>query len=158
MLSHMDRVLVALIAKNTPIGDDRVAAIVAEWEAEPNAQDLDLAHYFVEKGHVTRTQMYKLVKARNFALLRKEDKRIARRAVRKGLITRTQVNEALVFQKQLFRALGDIKRIEDILIDDSKLSRDQVNEIWREYREYLARFGEKPVLAQTDPTLLKRQG
>ncbi|MCK6439848.1 MAG: hypothetical protein L6Q71_06570 [Planctomycetes bacterium] len=159
MLSPTDQVLVSLIVKNTNLGDARVAEFVSAWEAEKSANSgADLAHWLVEKGHVSRTHMFKLVKARNFALLRKEDKRIVRRAVRKAYITRTQMNDALNFQKQLFRALGDIKRLQDILVDDSKLTRTQVDEIWTEYKLFLERSGERPVVTTTDPSLLKRQG
>lgn len=155
MLSSADQVLVALIVKNTDLGEESVHEIVSQWESDKSS---DLAHWLVEKEHLSRTQVYKLVKARNFALLRKEDKRIVRRIVRKGYISRGDMNEALDFQKQLYRALGDIKRLQDVLVDDNKLTQDQVDEVWTEYREYLKRRGERPVVARTDPSLLKKQG
>lgn len=157
-LSHRDKVLAALIVKNSKLGETLVEDALAQYAAQPAGQAQDLAHFFVALGHFSRTEMYRLVKARNFALLRKEDRRIARRAVRKGYLLRTQILEALDFQKQLFKALGDIKRLHDILVEDGKLTQAQVNEIWAEYREYLKRRGERPEEARTDPSLLKRQG
>lgn len=157
-LSHHDQVLVSLILKNTKLGEQLVESIVVDWLNQDFNSRPDLAHYLVNLGHLSRTEMYRLVKARNFALLRKEDKRIARRAVRKGHISRTKVNEALDFQKQLFKALGDIKRLHEILVDDGSLTRAQVNDIWAEYRDYLHRRGERPAEAKTDSSLLKKQG
>jgi len=156
-LSHRDQVLVALILKNSELGDEVVNRVIEQFNVKPE-DSTDLAHFFVELGHFTRTEMYQLVKARNFALLRREDKRVGRRAVRKGYITRSEVNKELDFQKQLFKALGDIKRLHDILLEEGKLSVEQVNEVWSEYREFLRRRGEKPEEARTDPNLLKRRG
>ncbi|MCA8938873.1 MAG: hypothetical protein KDB07_03660 [Planctomycetes bacterium] len=157
-LSTYDSVLVALVLKNSSLNQSQVDEAVLGFLAADEDTRADLAHRFVELGLLSRTEMYRLVKARNFALLRKEDKRIARRAVRKGYISRTRINDALIFQKQLFKAIGNIKRLHEILIDDGSLSREQVNAIWAEYREYLHRRGERPAEARTDPALLKKQG
>jgi hypothetical protein len=157
-LSHQDEVLVALLAKNTELGQELVDATVAQWLALDVARRGDLPHFFVNRGLCSRTEMFHLVKARNFALLRREDKRIARRAVRKGYLSRNKVEEGLDFQKQLFKALGDIKRLHEIFVDDGSLTREQVGEILDEYRQFLHRRGEEHHEARTDPTLLKKQG
>lgn len=157
-LSHHDQVLIALILKNTRLGEGLVESLLMDWLNQPIGTRPDLAHHLVNLGHLSRTEMYRLVKARNFALLRKEDKRIARRAIRKSYITRTKINEALDFQRQLFKALGDIKRLHEILIDDGSLTRAQVNEVWAEYRQFLHRRGERPAEAKTDSSLLSKQG
>jgi hypothetical protein len=157
-LSSPDQVLVALIAKNTELGEALVERAVGEWLALDPTTRSDVAHFFVNRGHLSRTEMYRLVRARNFALLRKEDRRLARRAVRKGYLSRTKVAEALEFQKQLFKALGDIKRLHEIFIDDGSLTREAATELWDEYRDFLKRRGEHTTEARTDPTLMKRPG
>lgn len=157
-LTNPDQVLVALILKNTALGQPLIDGVISDYLASDPVARADLAHHFVKLGHLSRTEMFKLVKARNFALLRKEDRRIARRAVRKGYITRTKVGEALDFQKQLFKALGDIKRLHEILIDDGSLSKEHVAELLAEYRVFIARRGESSTQTRTDPSLLRKPG
>lgn len=157
-LSNADQVLVALILKNTTLGQALVDGALSEFLTQDSTTRVDLAHFFVNKGILSRTEMYRLVKARNFALIRKDDRRIARRAVRKGYITRTKVGEALDFQKQLFKALGDIKRLHEIFVDDGSMSKEQVAELLTEYRSFLNRRGEQLTNTRTDPSLLRKQG
>lgn len=157
-LSSEDQVLVSLILKNTTLGQKLVDATLSEFLAQESATRVDLAHFFVNKGHLSRTEMYRLVKARNFALIRKDDRRIARRAVRKGYITRTKVGEALDFQKQLFKALGDVKRLHEIFVDDGSMTKEQVADVLAEYRTFLHRRGEQLTNTRTDPSLLRKQG
>lgn len=157
MMSQADELLVAIILKNTRMTTEQIDQAVADCQAaRAESRDLDIAHAILEHDWLSRAELYKLVKARNYALIRREDKRIARRAFRKGLITRTQIDEALAFQRQLFKALGDIKRVESILMDDGHLSHEQVREIWAEYSAFLKRKGDRPVEPKTDPSLLKR--
>ncbi len=157
-LTSHDQVLVALIVKNTQLGQEPVEAVVSEYLAGDPEQRTDLAHFFIERGYLSRTEMFRLVRARNFALLRKEDKRIARRAVRRGFLTRNKVAEALEFQKQLFKALGDIKRLHEIFVDDGSLSKDLAQQLWSEYKEFLGRKGEHQTEARTDPSLMRKPG
>ncbi len=156
-MSQADQLLIAIVLKNTEVSQEQVDdALEACTHAKNEGRDLDLAHAILEKGWLSRAQLYKLVKARNYALIRQEDKRIGRRAFRKRLITKTQLDEALAFQRQLYKALGDIKRVESILVDDGHLTPKQVRDLWAEYTSYLKRSGERPVEPKTDPSLLKR--
>jgi len=157
-LTNADQVLVALILKNTTLGQALVDSTLIEFLAQDPANTVDMAHFFVNKGHLSRTEMYRLVKARNFAMIRKDDRRIARRAVRKGFITRTKVSEALDFQKQLFKALGDIKRLHEIFVDDGSMTKEQVADVLVEYRSFLTRRGEQLANTRTDPSLMRKQG
>jgi hypothetical protein len=157
MTSQADELLIAIILKNTKVSQAQVDQALADCQAaKGEGRDLDLAHAILSRGWLTRAELYKLVKARNFALMRQEDKRLGRRAFRKGYITKTQLDEALAFQRQLFKALGDIKRLESILLDDGHITPEQVREIWAEYTGFLKRQGEPPIEPKTDPSLLKR--
>lgn len=157
MTSQADELLIAIILKNTKVTQAQVDQALGDCQSAKNeGRDLDLAHAILNRNWLTRAELYKLVKARNFALMRQEDKRLGRRAFRKGYITQTQLDEALAFQRQLFKALGDIKRLESILLDDGHISAEQVREIWAEYTSYLKRSGEAPIEPKTDPSLLKR--
>jgi hypothetical protein len=156
-MSQADQLLIAIILKNTRVKQAQVDEAMQDCvKATEEGRTLDLAHAILEKGWLTRAELYKLVKARNYALIRQEDKRIGRRMFRKHLITKTQLDEALAFQRQLFKALGDIKRVESILMDDGHVKPEQVREVWAEYTSYLKRRGDKPVEPKTDPSLLKR--
>lgn len=156
MLSQADELLIAIILKNTKVTQAQVDQALADCQqAKSEGRDLDLAHAILNRKWLSRAELYKLVKARNFALMRQEDKRIGRRAFRKGYITKTHLDEALAFQRQLFKALGDIKRLESILIDDGHITPEKVREIWAEYTSFLKRSGERPVEPKTDPSLLK---
>jgi hypothetical protein len=156
-MSQADQLLIAIILKNTKVKQAQIdEALQVCAKATEEGRQLDLAHAVLEKGWLNRAELYKLVKARNYALIRQEDKRIGRRMFRKHLITKTQLDEALAFQRQLFKALGDIKRVESILMDDGHVKPEQVREVWAEYTSYLKRRGDKPVEPKTDPSLLKR--
>lgn len=156
-MSQADELLVQIILKNTKVTQDQVDQALADCKkAKAEGRELDLAHAVLERNWLSRAELYKLVKARNYALIRQEDKRIGRRMFRKGFITKTQLDEALAFQRQLFKALGDIKRVESILMDDGHLTPEQVREIWAEYTGFLKRKGDKPAEPKTDPSLMKR--
>ncbi|MCC6573360.1 MAG: hypothetical protein IT462_06160 [Planctomycetes bacterium] len=157
MMSQADELLVAIVLKNTKVTQANVDQAYAECQAaKADGKELDLAHAILSHNWLSRAELYKLVKARNFALMRQEDKRLGRRAFRKGYITKTQLDEALAFQRQLFKALGDIKRLESILMDDGHINQEQVREIWAEYTSFLKRTGARPAEPKTDPSLLKR--
>jgi hypothetical protein len=156
-MSQADELLIAIILKNTKLSREKVDEALFDCAtAHEQGRELDLAHAILERQWLTRAELYRLVKARNYALIRQEDKRLGRRMFRKNFITRTQLDEALAFQRQLFKALGDIKRVESILMDDGHVTLDQVREVWSEYNTYLQRKGSKPVEPKTDPSLLKR--
>lgn len=156
-MTQADELLISIILKNTKVSQEQVdEALEDVANAKKESRDLDLAHAILEKGWLSRAELYKLVKARNYALIRQEDKRLGRRMFRKNYITKTQLDEALAFQRQLFKALGDIKRVESILMDDGHISPEQVREIWAEYTSYLKRKGDQPVEPKTDPSLMKR--
>ncbi len=157
-LQELDKVLFALMGKNTSLGQDILAQIVRDYLGLENPDKPDFAHFVVSQGYVSRQEMYRLVRARNFALLRKEDKRIGRRLFRRGFLSASDLNEALEFQKQIFKALGDIKRLHDILLEEKKVSKEEVHQVWQEYRHYLQRQGQAPAEPHTDPHLLKRGG
>ncbi|MCA8916635.1 MAG: hypothetical protein KDB90_14680 [Planctomycetes bacterium] len=156
-MSQADQLLISIILKNTKVTQAQVDEALADCvTAKQEGRELDLAHAILEHNWLSRAELYKLVKARNYALIRQEDKRLGRRMFRKNFITKTQLDEALAFQRQLFKALGDIKRVESILMDDGHISPDQVREIWAEYTSYLKRKGDQPVEPKTDPSLMKR--
>lgn len=156
-MTQADELLVAIVLKNTKVTQAQVDQALADCQtAVREGRELDLAHAVLSRGWLSRAELYKLVKARNYALIRQEDKRLGRRMFRKSFITKTQLDEALAFQRQLFKALGDIKRIESILMDDGHIQPDQVREIWSEYTSFLKRKGDRPVEPKTDPTLMKR--
>jgi hypothetical protein len=156
-MTQADQLLIAIVLKNTKVKQAQVDEALAECaKAKEEGRELDLAHAILDKGWLSRAELYKLVKARNYALIRQEDKRIGRRLFRKNFITKTQLDEALAFQRQLYKALGDIKRVESILADDGHVNPDQVREVWAEYTSYLKRRGDRPVEPKTDPSLLKR--
>lgn len=156
-MTQADQLLIAIVLKNTKVTQEQVDQALADCEtAHKEGRDLDLAHAVLEREWLSRAELYKLVKARNYALIRQEDKRLGRRMFRKNFITKTQLDEALAFQRQLFKALGDIKRVESILMDDGHVTPDQVREIWAEYTSYLKRKGDQPVEPKTDPSLMKR--
>lgn len=157
-MSQADQLLVAIVLKNTKVAQDQVDAALADCQtAIAEGRELDLAHAILGRDLLSRAELYKLVKARNYALIRQEDKRLGKRMFRKNFITRTQLDEALAFQRQLFKALGDIKRVESILMDDGHVTPDNVREVWAEYTSYLKRRGDRPVEPKTDPSLLKRK-
>jgi hypothetical protein len=156
-MSQADDLLIAIVLKNTKVTQAQVDQAIANCAtAKKEGRELDLAHAILEHNWLSRAELYKLVKARNYALIRQEDKRLGKRMFRKNFITKTQLDEALAFQRQLFKALGDIKRVESILMDDGHISPDQVREIWAEYTSYLKRKGDQPVEPKTDPSLMKR--
>lgn len=156
-MSQADQLLIQIILKNTKVTQEQIDQSLAECQtAKAENRDLDLAHAILAHNWLSRAELYKLVKARNYALIRQEDKRLGRRMFRKGFITKTQLDEGLAFQRQLFKALGDIKRIESILMDDGHITPDQVREIWAEYTSFLKRKGDAPVEPKTDPSLMKR--
>jgi hypothetical protein len=156
-MSQADELLISIVLKNTKVSQAQVDQALADCvTAKKDGRELDLAHAILEHNWLSRAELYKLVKARNYALIRQEDKRLGRRMFRKNFITKTQLDEALAFQRQLFKALGDIKRVESILMDDGHVSPDQVREIWAEYTSYLKRKGDAPVEPKTDPSLMKR--
>lgn len=156
-MTQADELLISIILKNTKVSQEQVdEALEDVAKAKSESRDLDLAHAILERGWLSRAELYKLVKARNYALIRQEDKRLGRRMFRKNFITKTQLDEALAFQRQLFKALGDIKRVESILMDDGHITPEQVREIWAEYTSYLKRKGDQPVEPKTDPSLMKR--
>lgn len=156
-MSQADQLLIAIILKNTKVTQEQIDQAQEDVaKAKSESRDLDLAHAILEHNWLSRAELYKLVKARNYALIRQEDKRLGRRMFRKNFITKTQLDEALAFQRQLFKALGDIKRVESILMDDGHIGPDQVREIWAEYTSYLKRRGDQPVEPKTDPSLMKR--
>ncbi len=156
-MTQADELLIAIILKNTRLSQAQVDQALADCDkAKKEGRDLDLAHAILEREWLSRAELFKLVKARNYALIRQEDKRLGRRMFRKNYITRTQLDEALAFQRQLFKALNDIKRVESILMDDGLLTPEQVREIWAEYTGYLKRKGDQPVEPKTDPSLMKR--
>ena len=156
-MTQADQLLISIILKNTKLNQEQIDQALADVSAaKKEGRDLDLAHAILEHEWLSRAELYKLVKARNYALIRQEDKRLGRRMFRKNFITKTQLDEALAFQRQLFKALGDIKRVESILMDDGHISPDQVREIWAEYTSYLKRKGDQPVEPKTDPSLMKR--
>lgn len=156
-MSQADQLLIAIILKNTKVTQEQVDQALEEVAtAKRESRELDLAHAILGHNWLSRAELYKLVKARNYALIRQEDKRLGRRMFRKNFITKTQLDEALAFQRQLFKALGDIKRVESILMDDGHIGPDQVREIWSEYTSYLKRRGDQPVEPKTDPSLMKR--
>lgn len=156
-MTQADELLISIVLKNTKVSQEQIdEALEDVANARKESRDLDLAHAILEKGWLSRAELYKLVKARNYALIRQEDKRLGRRMFRKNFITKTQLDEALAFQRQLFKALGDIKRVESILMDDGHITPEQVREIWAEYTSYLKRKGDQPVEPKTDPSLMKR--
>lgn len=156
-MSQADQLLISIILKNTKVTQEQVDQALSDVaNAKKESRELDLAHAILEHNWLSRAELYKLVKARNYALIRQEDKRLGRRMFRKNFITKTQLDEALAFQRQLFKALGDIKRVESILMDDGHIGPDQVREIWAEYTSYLKRRGDQPVEPKTDPSLMKR--
>lgn len=156
-MTQADELLISIILKNTRVSQQQVDQALSDCEAaKKEGRDLDLAHAILERQWLSRAELFKLVKARNYALIRQEDKRLGRRMFRKNYITRTQLDEALAFQRQLFKALNDIKRVESILMDDGLITAEQVREIWAEYTSYLKRKGDRPVEPNTDPSLLKR--
>jgi len=156
-MSQADQLLIQIVLKNTKVTQEQIDQSLADCQAAKNeGKDLDLAHAVLARNWLSRAELYKLVKARNYALIRQEDKRLGRRMFRKGFITKTQLDEGLAFQRQLFKALGDIKRIESILMDDGHITPDQVRDIWAEYTSFLKRKGDRPVEPKTDPSLMKR--
>ena len=156
-MTQADQLLISIILKNTKLNQEQIDQALADvGAAKKEGRDLDLAHAILEHEWLSRAELYKLVKARNYALIRQEDKRLGRRMFRKNFITKTQLDEALAFQRQLFKALGDIKRVESILMDDGHIGPDRVREIWAEYTSYLKRKGDQPVEPKTDPSLMKR--
>ncbi len=156
-MSQADQLLISIILKNTKVTQDQVDQSLSDTaKAKQENRELDLAHAILERGLLSRAELYKLVKARNYALIRQEDKRLGKRMFRKNFITRTQMDEALAFQRQLFKALGDIKRVESILMDDGHITPENVREVWAEYTSYLKRRGDRPVEPKTDPTIMKR--
>ena len=156
-MTQADQLLISIVLKNTKVTQAQVDQALADCAAaHKEGRDLDLAHAILEHEWLSRAELYKLVKARNYALIRQEDKRLGRRMFRKNFITKTQLDEALAFQRQLFKALGDIKRVESILMDDGHIGPDRVREIWAEYTSYLKRKGDQPVEPKTDPSLMKR--
>lgn len=156
-MSQADQLLIQIVVKNTKVTQDQVDdAIAAVQTAKNEGRELDLAHAILERNLLSRAELYKLVKARNYALIRQEDKRLGKRLFRKNFITKTQLDESLAFQRQLFKALGDIKRVESILMDDGHVTPEQVREVWSEYTSYLKRRGDRPVEPKTDPSLMKR--
>jgi hypothetical protein len=156
-MSQADQLLIAILLKNTKVSQVQVDQSIADCaQAKSESRELDLAHAILQRGLLSRAELYKLVKARNYALIRQEDKRLGKRMFRKNFITRTQLDEALAFQRQLFKALGDIKRVESILLDDGHITPEQVREVWAEYTSYLKRRGDRPVEPKTDPTIMKR--
>lgn len=156
-MTQADQLLISIVLKNTKLNQEQIDQALAEVSAaKKEGRDLDLAHAILEHEWLSRAELYKLVKARNYALIRQEDKRLGRRMFRKNFITKTQLDEALAFQRQLFKALGDIKRVESILMDDGHIGPDRVREIWAEYTSYLKRKGDQPVEPKTDPSLMKR--
>ncbi|MCA8918868.1 MAG: hypothetical protein KDB32_07305 [Planctomycetes bacterium] len=156
-MTQADQLLISIILKNTKLNQEQIDQALADVSAaKKEGRDLDLAHAILEHEWLSRAELYKLVKARNYALIRQEDKRLGRRMFRKNFITKTQLDEALAFQRQLFKALGDIKRVESILMDDGHIGPDRVREIWAEYTSYLKRKGDQPVEPKTDPSLMKR--
>lgn len=157
LMSQADELLIAIVLKNTKVTQVQIDEALALCEsAKQEGRDLDLAHAVLEQNALGRAELYKLVKARNYALIRQEDKRLGKRLFRKNFITKTQLDEALAFQRHLFKALGDIKRVESILMDDGHVSPEQVREVWSEYTGYLKRRGDAPIEPKTDPSLLKR--
>lgn len=157
-MSQADQLLIAIILKNTKVTQDQVDQALADCQsAASEGRELDLAHAILGRDLLSRAELYKLVKARNYALIRQEDKRLGKRMFRKNFITRTQLDEGLAFQRQLFKALGDIKRIESILMDDGHVTPENVREVWAEYTSFLKRRGDRPVEPKTDPSLLKRK-
>lgn len=157
LMSQADELLIAIVLKNTKVTQVQIDEALSLCEAaKQEGRDLDLAHSILEQNFLGRAELYKLVKARNYALIRQEDKRLGKRLFRKNFITKTQLDEALAFQRQLFKALGDIKRVESILVDDGHVSPEQVREVWSEYTGYLKRKGDAPLEPKTDPSLLKR--
>jgi hypothetical protein len=156
-MSQADQLLISIILKNTKVTQDQVDQSLSDTaKAKQESRELDLAHAILERGLLSRAELYKLVKARNYALIRQEDKRLGKRMFRKNFITRTQMDEALAFQRQLFKALGDIKRVESILMDDGHITPEHVREVWAEYTSYLKRRGDRPVEPKTDPKIMKR--
>ncbi len=156
-MTQADELLISIILKNTKVSQEQVDQSLADTaKAAEEGRELDLAHAILERGLLSRAELYKLVKARNYALIRQEDKRLGKRMFRKNFITRTQMDEALAFQRQLFKALGDIKRVESILMDDGHVTPEKVREVWAEYTSYLKRRGDRPVEPKTDPTIMKR--
>ena len=140
-MSQADQLLIQIILKNTKVTQEQIDQSLAECQtAKAENRDLDLAHAILAHNWLSRAELYKL----------------GRRMFRKGFITKTQLDEGLAFQRQLFKALGDIKRIESILMDDGHITPDQVREIWAEYTSFLKRKGDAPVEPKTDPSLMKR--
>src|SRR5690242_11350002 len=75
MLSQADELLIQIILKNTKVTQPQVDQALADCQtAKSEGRDLDLAHSILNRKWLSRAELYKLVKARNFALMRQEDK------------------------------------------------------------------------------------
>ncbi|MGE0435207.1 MAG: hypothetical protein AB7S36_23355 [Planctomycetota bacterium] len=129
--------LASIVIKNGDVPPKSLNAAIVKWREQFFAGgQRNLAEVLAEQGSIRRVQIPLLLKATKYALCRREDKIFGKRAYRRGLITKTQLDESLAFQKQLFKALHEVKRLETILIDDGFLKPDDTKKIWAEFTDY----------------------
>lgn len=139
--------LASIVLKNTKVSLDKLEQGIRKWRDQHlEGGERTLVDILVDLAAVERYKVPTLLKACNYALLRKEDKAFGKRAYHKGQLTKVQLDEALAFQKQLYKALGEVKRIDVVLVDDGYLSADQAKELWAEYNDYKAKKVEKGVI------------
>ncbi len=136
LLAHS---LVTILLKNTSLQPELLQDALKQWRERFmfGGEKITLIDVLVQNGNLERYKVPALVKASEYALKRREDKLFGKRAFRKGLITQTQLDDALAFQKQLFKALYEVKRLEKILVDDGFLAPEDAQDIWSEYQAAL---------------------
>ena len=129
--------LASIVVKNGDVPQPTLKAAMVKWREQFfSGGSRNLAEVLVEMGAIKRVQIPLLLKATRYALCRREDKVFGKRAYRRQMITRTQLDESLAFQKQLFKALHEVKRLETILIDDGFLKPEDAKKIWLEFSDY----------------------
>ena len=147
-----------ILVKNGQPEPGRVEAAIRAWRSRQFESDhadrapetQTLAHVAAEHGLIPHFRVGVVLRGAEYAIKRRDDKAFGRRAHRLGHITRTQLDDALAFQKQLFKALYEIKRLETILIDDRLLTADQAATIWLGYEPArLARIEQSPPASES---------
>jgi hypothetical protein len=134
LVSHT---IAAIVIKNTDAEIDALRDALITWRQQYfDGGEATLADVLVERGAMPRYRLPIIERAADYALKRRRDKVFGKRAYRKGLITHAQLEESLAFQKQLFKALHEIKPLERILVEDGYLGEADAKKIWLEFEAH----------------------
>jgi hypothetical protein len=107
--------------------------------------EISIGDVLVELKVISPVQHQAVLKAFDYQEKRRLDKLFGKKAVSVGWCTEAQMNEALTFQKQLFKAMKEVRRIEDILVEDNVIDRAQARKVWELYRTYRTRRVANPL-------------